>query len=100
MKIAVCFVGVTRNYSKHTLDSIQKNLFGVVEKYDPHFKRFAHFNKLAVLTNERSRENGVVLDQEDYKLLDCDVVEQTDQALVDERIDFEHLKQFGNTWKD
>jgi len=100
MKIAVCFVGVTRNYSKYTLDSIQRNLFDVVAKHDPHFKRFAHFNKLAVLNNERSRENNVALDQEDYKLLGCDEVEQTDQALVDQQIDFEYLKQFGNTWKD
>jgi hypothetical protein len=100
MRIAVCFVGVTRNYSKHTLDSIQRNVFDVVSKHDPHFKRFAHFNKLEVLTNQRSRENGVALDQEEYKLLNCDVVEQTDQSLVDQRIDFEHLKQFGNLWKD
>jgi len=67
---------------------------------DPHFKRFAHFNKIAELTNERSRENAVLIDQEDYKLLKCDEVEQTDQQLVDERIDFEYLKQFGNLWKD
>src|SRR3569833_3846089 len=100
MKIAVCFVGVTRNYSKHTLDSIQRNLFDVVARHDPHFKRFAHFNKLAVLTNERSREINVSLDQDDYKLLNCDAVEQTDQAIVDQEIDFEYLKQFGNTWKD
>ena len=100
MKIAVCFVGVTRNYSKHTLDSIERNLFDVVAKRDPHFKRFAHFNKIAELTNERSRENAVPIDQEEYKLLKCDVVEQTDQQLVDQRIDFEYLKQFGNTWKD
>ncbi len=100
MKIAVCFVGVTRNYSKYTLDSIQKNLFDVVAKHDPNFKRFAHFNKLEVLNNERSREDNVALDQEDYKLLGCDEVEQTDQAIVDQRIDFEYLKQFGNTWKD
>lgn len=100
MKIAVCFVGVTRNYSKHTLDSIQKNLFDVVARRDPHFKKFAHFNKLEVLTNERTGEKGVVLDPEEYKLLNCDAVELTDQALVDQRIDFEYLKQFGNTWKD
>jgi|GEM_PF-3060967 len=100
MRIAVCFVGVTRNFSKYTLDSIQRNLFDVVAKRDPHFKRFAHFNQLEVLTNERSRENGVALDQEEYKLLNCDEVELTDQALVDQRIDFEYLSQFGNTWKD
>ncbi|HWC60824.1 MAG TPA: hypothetical protein VHC44_14105 [Verrucomicrobiae bacterium] len=100
MKIAVCFVGVTRNYSKYTLDSIQKNLFGVVAKHDPNFKRFAHFNKLDVLTNQRSREHGVNIDPEEYKLLNCDVVELTDQSLVDQRIDFDYLQQFGNAFKD
>ncbi|HWD90981.1 MAG TPA: hypothetical protein VG938_01400 [Verrucomicrobiae bacterium] len=100
MKIAVCFVGVTRNFSKHTLDSIQRNLFDVVAKHDPHFKRFAHFNKIAELTNERSRENAVAIDPDEHKLLNCDVVEHTDQRLVDEQIDFEYLKQFGNLWED
>lgn len=100
MKIAVCFFGVSRNFSKHTLDSIQRQLFSVVARHDPHFKKFAHFNKLAQLTNERSGENGVLLDQEEYKLLNADVVTQTDQQLVDQQIDFDYLKQFGNTWKD
>jgi hypothetical protein len=100
MKIAVCFVGVTRNYSKYTLDSIQKNLFGVVAKHDPNFKRFAHFNKLEVLTNQRSREKAVAIDPEEYKLLNCDAVELTDQSLVDQQIDFDYLQQFGNAFND
>lgn len=100
MKIAVCFVGVTRNFSKYTLDSIERNLFAVVKQHDPHFQRFAHFNKIAELTNERSRENAVPIDPNEYKLLNCDVVEQTDQQLVDQQIDFEYLKQFGNNWND
>src|ERR1041385_3045173 len=98
MKIAVCFFGVSRNFSKYTLDSIQRQLFDVVAKHDPHFKRFAHINQLAELNNERTGEKGIVIDPEEYKLLGCDVVDQTDQRLVDERIDFEYLKQFGNAW--
>ena len=100
MKIAVCFFGVSRNFSKYTLDSIERQFFDVVAKHDPHFKRFAHINQLAELTNERTGENGILIDPEEYKLLGCEVVNQTDQQLVDEKIDFEYLKQFGNTWKD
>jgi len=100
MKIAVCFFGVSRNFSKYTLDSIQRQLFDVVARHDPHFKRFAHINQLAEMNNERTGEKGILIDPEEYKLLGCDVVDQTDQRLVDERIDFEYLKKFGNTWKD
>jgi hypothetical protein len=100
MKIAVCFVGVTRNFSKYTLDSIEKNLFGVVAKHDPNFKKFAHFNKLEFLTNERSGEHGVAIDQEEYKLLKCDEVELTDESLVDQRIDFDYLHKFGDAFQD
>jgi hypothetical protein len=100
MKIAVCFFGVSRNFSKYTLDSIQRQLFDVVAKHDPHFKRFAHINQLTELNNERTGEKGIVIDPEEYKLLGCDVVTQTDQRLVDQQIDFEYLKKFGNTWRD
>ena len=100
MKIAICFYGITRNFAQHTLESIQRQLFDVVAKHDPNFKRFAHINLLAELNNERTREFNVPIDPEEYKLLNCDVVTTTDQRLVDERIDFKYLSQFGNMWND
>jgi len=85
MKIAVCFFGITRNFAKYTLDSIERNVFAEVAQRDSQFRRLAHFNKLTEVTSQRSKESGVSVDPEEFKLLKCDVVEQTDQGEVDQR---------------
>lgn len=100
MKIAVCFFGITRNFAKYTLDSIERNVFAEVARHDSQFRRLAHFNKLTEVTSQRSKETGVAVDPEEFKLLKCDVVEQTDQGEVDQRIDLDYIKQFGDVWRD
>ncbi len=100
MKIVVCFFGITRNFAKYTLDSIQRNLFAEAARHDPQFRRLAHFNKLREVTSQRSKESGVPVDPEEFRLLKCDVVEQTDQSEVDQKIDLEYIKQFGDVWRD
>jgi hypothetical protein len=100
MKIAICFFGITRNFSKYTLDSIERYLFAEVARHDPKFRRFAHFNELAEVSNKRSRENSVPVDPEEFKLLNCDAVERTKQEEVDQQIDFDYIKQFGDNWRD
>lgn len=98
MRIAVCFFGITRNFARYTLDSMERNLFAKVAKLDPNFRRLAHFNRVTKVDGQRSREKGVEIDPEEYKLLNCHVVEQTDQEEVDRKIDFEHISQFGDYW--
>jgi hypothetical protein len=100
MKIAVCFFGITRNFAKYTLDSIERSLFAEVARRDPQFRRLAHFNKLAEVSGQRSKENSVPVDPEEFRLLKCDVVEQTDQSEVDQKVDLEYIKQFGDNWQD
>lgn len=99
-RIAICFFGITRNFAKYTLDSIERNLFSEVAQVEPQFRKLAHFNRLTTVSNNRSGEGTVLIDPEEYKLLNCDVVEQTDQDKVDETLDFEYIKQFGDTWRD
>jgi len=100
MKIAICFFGITRNFSKYTLDSIERYLFAEVARHDQNFRRFAHFNTIAEVSNKRSRENNVPVDPEEFKLLNCDAVAQTDQREVDRQIDFDYIQQFGDLWHD
>lgn len=100
MKIAVCFFGITRNFAKYTLRSIERNLFAEVARHDPQFRKLAHFNRLSMVSSQRSRESGVSVDPEEYRLLNCDVIAQTDQEEVDRKIDFDYIKQFGDTWRD
>jgi len=71
-----------------------------VARHDPQFRKLAHFNRLKSVTSYRSGESNVSVDPDEYKLLKCDVVAQTDQDEVDQKIDFEYMKQFGDTWRD
>lgn len=100
MRIAVCFFGITRNFSRHTLDSIERNLFAQIARHDPQFRRLAHFNRLTAVSNWRTGESNVLVDPEECRFLNCDVVEQTDQEEVDQKIDFDFIKQFGDNWRD
>jgi hypothetical protein len=100
MRIAVCFFGITRNFGKFALDSINCNLLGPVAQLDPKFRKFAHFNRITKVTGKRSPENNVLVDSEEYKLLDCDLVALTDQDEVDQNIDFDHIKQYGDSWRN
>jgi hypothetical protein len=100
MRIAVCFFGITRNFATYTLGSIERNLFETVASRDPQFRKLAHFNRLADVSNSRTGENKVSMDPEEYKLLRCDVVGQTDQEEVGRQIDFDYIKQFGDPWCD
>ena len=100
MKIAVCFFGITRNFSKYTLDAIERFLFAEVARIDPQFLRIAHFNRVAGVTNKRSKEDNILVDAEEYRLLKCHVAEQTDQEIVDQQIDFDYIKKFGDVWRD
>jgi hypothetical protein len=99
-KVAICFFGITRNFSKHTLDSIKRNLFETAARRDSNFRRLAHFNRLDAISSHRSGENSVLIDPQEFKLLGCDVVAQTDQDEVDKGIDFDYVRQFGDNWRD
>jgi hypothetical protein len=100
MRIAVCFFGITRNFGKFALDSIDANLLAPVAQLDPGFRKFAHFNRIQKVTGKRSPENNVAVNPEEYKLLNCDRVALTDQEEVDQAIDFDFLKQYGDSWQN
>jgi hypothetical protein len=100
MKIAVCFFGITRNFGKFALDSINSNVLAPVAQLDPGFRKIAHFNRIDRVTGKRSAENNVSVDSEEYKLLNCDLMALTDQDEVDREIDFDYLKNFGDSWRN
>jgi hypothetical protein len=100
MRVAVCFFGITRNFGKFALDSINSNLLASVAQLDPRFRKIAHFNRIDRVTGKRSPENNVPVDSEEYKLLNCDLVALTDQDEVDQKIDFDYLKSFGDSWRN
>lgn len=100
MKIAVCFFGITRNLKEHTLDSIEQCLLSPVAEKDPAYKKFGHFNIVSRISNPRTREREVSVNPMEFELLKCDAIAQTDQQLVDEQLNFDEIKKFGDGWND
>jgi len=79
-------------------------LLGPVTRLDPSHKQFGHFNILDAVTNPRSRENNVPIDQKDKESLDCEIIDSTFQESLDCDPHFQEtfgrLKQFGDSWND
>jgi hypothetical protein len=104
-KIAICFFGITRNFRRYTLDSINRMLVTPIARVDPAFKRFAHFNLIDSVCNPRTGEQNVTVDAPgDYEELHCDAINTTIQTRLDAdpqfQENFEKLKSFGDSWGD
>jgi len=100
MKVALCFFGITRNLRANTLSSIQSRLMAALAEKDPHYRKFGHFNLIRSVSNPRAGENNILIDPDEFKLLGCDPVTTTDQALLDEHLDIASLQKFGDVWED
>src|SRR5258705_5808640 len=100
MKVALCFFGITRNLRAHTLPSIQRCLMAALGEKDPHYRKFGHFNLVSAVSNPRAGENNIPVQPDEYQLLECDVVSTTDQAWLDNQLDFAAIEQFGDVWED
>lgn len=104
-KVAICFFGITRNFRRYTLDSINQMLIAPVARVDPAFRRFGHFNVIDSVCNPRTGEDNVAVDTlEDYRDLHCDAVDTTIQTRLDVDPQFQEnfakLKNFGDSWGD
>ena len=102
MKIALCFFGITRNLKQNALSSIERFLLAPIARVDPAYKRFGHFNQVHCILNPRTGERNVPVDPEEYRLLNCDFISNTDQSWLDEQLDpeFLHLREYGDSWHD
>lgn len=104
LRVAICFFGVTRNFRRYTLGSIEEMLLSPVARLDSAYRRFGHFNVLNAISNPRTKENNVEVDPTDYEALDCNLIDTTSQERLDEdpqfQENFERLKSFGDSWGD
>jgi hypothetical protein len=103
MKAAVCFFGVTRNFKKNTLDSIERCVFAPLSRLDPGFKKFAHFELMERISGVQTRtgELDVPIAPDDFKALNCDAIALTNEAEMDDReLNFDEIKKFGDTWNN
>lgn len=97
LKIAVCFFGITRSLT-HTIGSIEKNILGPARELGE-VRVFAHFFRQLAIDNPRSRESGL-LAQDEHVLLNADLLELEEPGLCLSAHDFDVIKTYGDRWKD
>src|SRR5262245_42367461 len=100
MKVALCFFGITRNLRAHTLASLQNQLMAALAEKDPQYRKFGHFNLISSVSNPRAGENNIPIVPDEFKLLECDTVSTTEQAWLDNHLDFVATEKFGDVWED
>jgi hypothetical protein len=98
MKVAVCFWGLTRSL-KYTIDSINKYIFDIFKKNNIEFRVFMHtYSVFEKYNNSWANEKNIVLDNEEYKLLNPDYLSIDNQEQVKSSIDFLQYRTQADPW--
>lgn len=98
MKIAICFWGLTRSL-KYTIKSIHKHIFDVFKNSNIEYKIFMHTYKVnSLYSNPRAKEYNIMLENEEYKLLEPDYYTIDLQEEVEKKLDFKSYRTFKDPW--
>jgi hypothetical protein len=97
--IAICFFGLTRSL-KYTIQSIQNNIFKILQENHIDYETFIHTFQLHSINNPRSGEKDIALNTTEYKLLEPNFVKVTDQNSFIQNINLDDFLVHGDTWKD
>jgi hypothetical protein len=98
MKIAICFWGLTRSL-KHTIHTIQKRIFDVFKNNNIPYKIFIHtYTVNTPYTNKRANEYNIILDNDEYKILNADYISIDNQDIIKKNIDFLSYRTHKDPW--
>lgn len=98
MTVAVCFWGITRSL-KYTIESIAKNIFEQLNRHNIGYHIYIHTYHLNTpYSNPRAAEKGLILDNEEYKMLKPSRVLVEDQLQVANRLNILSYTSMGNPW--
>ena len=99
-KIAFAFWGLARSLN-FTIDSINKYIFDIFKNNNIEYKIFFHtYSIKSIYNNERSNEVNIKLDNNLYKLLNCDFIEIENQEDVKKEINFKDYRSKGDPWRN
>ena len=99
-KIALAFWGLARSLN-FTIESINKYFFDVFKNNNIEYKIFFHtYSVKSIYNNEWSGEINQKLDNNLYKLLNCDFIEIEDQDEVKKTINFKDYRHKGDPWRN
>jgi hypothetical protein len=98
VKVALCFFGLTRSL-KFTLASIQKYLFEPLKNHGIRYDTFLHTYKMKKpYSNPRAGEKDLILDADEYKLLEPTYHMIESKESVSKKLDLEKYRTHGNPW--
>lgn len=98
VNLAICFFGLTRSL-KFTLPTIEEYIFGPLKNHGIKYQTYLHTYKInEPYTNPRAGESDVVLDTNEYKLLNPDFHMIEDKDMVSKKLDLEKYRTKGNPW--
>ena len=98
MNIAICFWGIPRSL-KYTIQSIQENILQVFHNNNITYKIFFHtYQVLEPYNNSRASETNVILNNDEYKLLNADYICIDNQETIKTKINFESYRTMEDPW--
>ena len=98
VRVAVCFFGLTRSL-KFTLGSIEKYIFDPLKNHGIHYDTFLHTYKMKTpYSNPRAGEHDIILDADEYKLLEPTHHMVENKETVSKKLHLEKYRSHGNPW--
>jgi hypothetical protein len=98
VKVAICFFGLTRSL-EFTLPSIEKFLFEPLKNHGIRYDIFLHTYKISEpYSNPRAGEKNLILDANEYKLLEPNYHKVEDKKIVSKKIHIERYRKMGDPW--
>jgi hypothetical protein len=98
VRVALCFFGLTRSL-KFTLPSIEKFIFGPLKSHNIKYHKYLHTYKMKTpYVNPRAGESGIILDTNEYKMLEPDFHMLEDKDMVSKRLDLAKYRTKGDPW--
>lgn len=99
MKVALAFWGLTRSL-KYTIDSINTNIIDILKANNIDYKIFMHTWIInGIYNNTHGGEKNIILDNDEYKLLNPDYIERHDQDDFKKHINFKAFRSQRDPWK-
>jgi hypothetical protein len=98
MRVALAFWGLTRSL-KYTIDSINDKIIKILKDNNIEYKIFIHTWIInSIYSNKRSKEHNIILDNEEYNLLNPDYYELHNQDNFKKHINLKAFRRHKDPW--
>jgi len=100
MKVCICFYGIVQRSLKHTIESIETNIFNILKDKNIEYDIFLHTYNAKFSNSIRSNEENIPIDVDDYKLLNPREYIIEDYAFFNSNFDFHEYRKYNDPWNN